>query len=64
MSSPFVVEVHNYEEDPQSGAGNCKVCNHPKEDKRHPHEYRKALGYSFCVCGTQEFGLIHKYSQL
>jgi len=61
--SPFVNQVHNYEADPQSGAGNCK-CAWPKESVYHPHIFRKAAWQTGCVCGKTSRALIHQMTQI
>ena len=63
MTGPFVSEVHNYEADPQSGAGNC-VCGRPRDNKNHPHEFRKAKNFSFCVCLKPADALVHQMSSI
>lgn len=62
--SRFVYAVHNYEADPQSGAGNCKHCARPQEDRRHPHVYRKAAQIRACVCTLPKSALIHLMTQV
>ena len=61
----FVVEVHNYESDPQSGAGNCKRCQNPEHHRRHPHPYKEARDFRrVCVCGGTTHALIHKVGSI
>lgn len=61
---PFVGEVHNYESDAQSGAGNCKICNDAFETRQHPHPYRQARDYVGCVCGLKRSALVHQMRRI
>lgn len=60
----FVYELHNFEQDPQSGAGNCKVCQDAKETHKHPHTFSKARDHVFCVCGNPQRALLHQVTQI
>jgi hypothetical protein len=53
--------MHDYERDPQSGAGNCK-CGAAEHHRRHPHDFRRARPSAamlplrtldVCVCGQR-----------
>jgi hypothetical protein len=60
----YMYELHNFEQDPQSGAGNCKECNDAKETHKHPHEFRKARDHMFCVCGSPKRALLHQVARI
>lgn len=63
-TGPFMYELHNYEADPQSGAGNCVHCNDAKNTHKHPHKFTKALGKTTCVCGSPERALPHQMERI
>lgn len=54
------ISVHEYVQDPQSGAGNC-TCGSAQHTIRHRHPYRKAEPAAFekCVCGLLEGSRLH-----
>jgi len=62
--SRFIHEIHNYEADPQSGAGNCTYCANPKEARLHPHVYRQAANVRACVCALPKSALIHQMTSI
>lgn len=51
--------THPYEEDSQSGAGNC-TCGAAEHHRRHPHTYLRAwFNDGRCVCGLTESDPTH-----
>lgn len=50
--------VHEYQEDRQSGAGNC-TCGAAKNHMRHPHAFLKAARFPHCVCTQAADAPIH-----
>lgn len=53
------MDRHLYDSDPQSGAGNCKMCQRPERDIRHYHRFMKAKDAEVrgsrtkCTCGAE-----------
>lgn len=47
-------ELHSFNQDPASGAGNC-VCGWPKHSITHDHKFRAAhFNTEYCVCGSRK----------
>lgn len=56
----YTLEMHEYQKDEQSGAGNCSFCAHPLECEWHPHTFRASLvDNKRCLCGLKRFDYVH-----
>ena len=52
-------EIHEYESDPQSGAGNC-VCGYAERHRKHFHNFVPAMSQpDICTCGLRENEIRH-----
>jgi hypothetical protein len=52
--------THDYQADPQSGAGNC-VCGMAEAHRRHPHAFRAAASDpTRCVCALPAEARCHR----
>lgn len=59
-ADPDPAPSHDYEPDPQSGAGNCLHCGRSEHHRKHPHPFTAAASNpSLCACALPPAARCH-----
>lgn len=59
VRDPDPKPTHNYQCDPQSGAGNC-VCGMAQNHRLHPHAFTQSSKSTHCVCALPREAICHQ----